>query len=436
MCWNWINKLEKKDENEKPSHNYAHNDADLNELIEEPGFCSYAVKNQIWLCKSIHHDLTLDALGFLTSTRLVFDPIGWHTSAALFNEDEIIRAFALEAPLYNISDNPYYSIDKEPIRTRAYIDLDAKRPPHLTFIIDGLSSLLTQTRYEKYVDSLIKIAREGLPKGISVVFAATDVSGGYITKLLPHFKRIIALDLPKSENYFELFGKAVNKTRNVERRGFINLDTGIHEFQGFLPFRTVKQVEEAKELYTLIESMKDNANVQNLSKEKSMVNELNINDKSWRTEYGITNDIPAPGHFLAGLDYYTFVPHQIDLRNARSIAIYGSKGTGKTNLLLLILRGALSIRNVRFVIWNDKRGGLDEIKAWFESKPVAQLLGTALDPTRVIFYETQDEFVDFVQDEYNNALHDPQNTSNRNANKKLPLSKLKYRQGYYMISIG
>ena len=54
-------------------------------------------------------------LGFMTSTRIVFDPVGWHRSATLFNEDFVNQAFRNEIPKYNISDRPLRKLDTEPI---------------------------------------------------------------------------------------------------------------------------------------------------------------------------------------------------------------------------------------------------------------------------------------------------------------------------------
>lgn len=54
-------------------------------------------------------------LGFITSSRLIFDPIGWHKSAALFDTTNVSEAFRNQAPLYNISERPLRKLDDEPI---------------------------------------------------------------------------------------------------------------------------------------------------------------------------------------------------------------------------------------------------------------------------------------------------------------------------------
>lgn len=59
--------------------------------------------------------MTLKDLGFITTTRLVFDPIGWHHSAALFDGNQVCEAFKSQTPLYNISERPLRKLDDEPI---------------------------------------------------------------------------------------------------------------------------------------------------------------------------------------------------------------------------------------------------------------------------------------------------------------------------------
>lgn len=82
----------------------------------------------------------------------------------------------------------------------------------------------------------------------------------------------------------------------------------------------------------------------------------NYTGLSWE-DYRNSPDCGA-ADFIAGLDYYTFVPIKINLEKTRSIAIYGNKSSGKTNLLSLILETAMNIPDVFFVFWEDGRHGL------------------------------------------------------------------------------
>ena len=78
---------------------------------EDQSADSTAHPDQIWLRKSIHGKKTLKELGFVSTTRLIFDSVGWHHSAALFQDRRVNQAFRETIPLYNISDRPLYAMD-------------------------------------------------------------------------------------------------------------------------------------------------------------------------------------------------------------------------------------------------------------------------------------------------------------------------------------
>ena len=70
---------------------------------------------KVCLKKELGH-FKLKDLGFMTTSRLVFDPIGWHHSAALFDKTiPISEAFKDQAPLYNISERSFRRLDDEAI---------------------------------------------------------------------------------------------------------------------------------------------------------------------------------------------------------------------------------------------------------------------------------------------------------------------------------
>lgn len=69
---------------------------------------------------------TLKEAGFITTTRLVFDPIGWHRSAALFDSSQVTEAFRSQTPLYNISERPLRTLDSEPFHVIPPTDIPQK----------------------------------------------------------------------------------------------------------------------------------------------------------------------------------------------------------------------------------------------------------------------------------------------------------------------
>ena len=90
-------------------------------------------------------------------------------------------------------------------------------------------------------------------------------------------------------------------------------------------------------------------------------------------------------HILVGLDYYEHKPIEIFLDEARSIAIYGKKKFGKTNLVNRIVRTIRQFhRDYRFVFFDDGRKQLEGI--WQEA-PAGD---------NNVYITTVDELTDFL----------------------------------------
>lgn len=79
------------------------------------GTNSVTGENQIWL-EMKHEDITLDGLGFVTSSRIIFDATNRHEGMPLFDREYIAPAFKNQAPRYNISDSPNKALDETPVR--------------------------------------------------------------------------------------------------------------------------------------------------------------------------------------------------------------------------------------------------------------------------------------------------------------------------------
>lgn len=94
---------------------------------------------KICLRKELGH-FTLRELGFITTSRLVFDPVGWHHSGALFDPSSMNAAFKDQAPLYNISERPLRRLDDKAIHIIPPTDAPEKNKQNL--IVTILTPLL------------------------------------------------------------------------------------------------------------------------------------------------------------------------------------------------------------------------------------------------------------------------------------------------------
>lgn len=319
--------------------------------------------------------------------------------------------------IFKILEEKYSEYSKK-LLGKVYSQSDVEeRPAHITFILDGLNTFFADGKYENYKEILLKLARDGLAKGITIIFAANELAGG-IGRMMGFFNRIIAFDLPK-DKYAELFTARVEKPILMEGRGIANIDTHTFEFHTYYPYNFEKfsgKDGEKESLEELVENMTkyygvdiEKANAERL---KTFTTDLDVT--RW-SEY-IDNEIEMPAYkpryVTVGLDYFKFMPISINLQEANVIAIYGKKRSGKSNLLRLILYGALGIEGVRFVFWEDKRNGLDDIMDIMQQDIVETFpeIGTDLEnsgyPSWKIIKEKKD-FFQFIKEEgYYNVLDD------------------------------
>lgn len=127
ICWNVFNKCYAFYQSYQACNDFAEtkqrhlNDTpiargyiDFNRVKEDEVY-SQAHENQVWLIKDKDDQKTLKELGFISSSHLIFDYTGKHTSAALFQKNDVIEAFKDDIPHYNISDRPLLKLDDESI---------------------------------------------------------------------------------------------------------------------------------------------------------------------------------------------------------------------------------------------------------------------------------------------------------------------------------
>lgn len=324
-----------------------------------------------------------------------------------FQEENVRRIFK------TVDDRYSHNIRALPGKSYTEYCADSLRkelePRHITFIIDGLNAFMSEDKYSVFQDTLQKLARDGLSKGISIVFTANDSSNG-ISRMLSSFGSIIAFDIPKDQ-YSDLFGKKVEKPISLKGRGIVNLDTNVYEFQAYYPYNLenkanndAKAVEEIRKLlenYNGVETsgrLEDNcAILAECDNRKMKMFDSDLTKETWKKYVGIdwnqyNKDYCTTGtEFVAGLDYYTFEPVKIDLVKTRSIAIYGKKASGKTNLLSLILEAAAKIPGVHFVFWEDGRHGLSR-NAEAVDRFIRELPNNQKD-----IYEDWNGFVSFIE---------------------------------------
>jgi len=236
-----------------------------------------------------------------------------------------------------------------------------EKPKHITLIIDNINSFLSDERYTPYQEELMKFSRDGLSKGLSLVFTASDTGNG-LSKFLPNFSRKIVFDVPV-EVYIDVLGSKVDQPMKIPGRGITIVDGNPREFQAFLPFEN-----EKNEILPFIKSVENI--VKSVSKLQAFGEELNFDNFSKYSYKNLSVDLiessPPDGVITVGLDYYEHKPVLVNLKDMHSIAIYGKKKFGKTNLLKILINGFRkkqpdkAHKSYKFVLVDDGRKQLAE----------------------------------------------------------------------------
>ncbi len=222
----------------------------------------------------------------------------------------------------------------------------------MILVIDNLNSFLADERFSAYHDLLTKFCRDGLGKGLSVVVTASDLSGG-IGRIIGNFTRRFALE-GSSDKYLDIFGMRISEPMHCAGRGVTIISGKPREFQFFLPF-----MDEQNDLPMFISALKEvSVPTEKLKAFDGDLTEKNFFDYLSGGFEGDTGTDSA----VVGLDYYDHFPVSVNLHEAHSIAIYGKKHFGKTNLLTLIVRFIRKNHpDYRLVFFDDGRKQLTDL---------------------------------------------------------------------------
>lgn len=220
-------------------------------------------------------------------------------------------------------------------------------PAHITLIIENINTFLADERYASYQERLMRFCRDGLSKGLTVVLTANDLSG--INRLMANFGQKVAFEMP-SDSYYEIFNAKVSKPMKLPGRGLINIDSSTYEFQAFIPFATLK---DESAIDSLILQHPQNQNTYVMASFADTLTESNF------AEFSATKkplSASEPPNIVVGLEYYEHSPVAVNITECRSIAIYGKRQFGKTNLLALLLNGIKQyVPAARYVFFDDGR---------------------------------------------------------------------------------
>lgn len=211
----------------------------------------------------------------------------------------------------------------------AYKEAGYKDVPQIILFIDNLTAL--KELYLQDSDALLKLCREGVSVGISIVVANAQTTGfGY--KYLANFSSRIALFCNEAGEYSSLFGTGRMRPDEIPGRGLIEIDKVLYEFQTFLAFEGEKEIDR-------VQNMSDFIKETNLKYPDSHATVIPEIPDILTEDYLFSNF--SSGEFtsqmIAGLSYDTVAPLKLDLAKNNLLAISGAENSGKTNYVRYII---------------------------------------------------------------------------------------------------
>ena len=290
------------------------------------------------------------------------------------NEEYVKRVF-------KIMDN----ILKENIKLlngKNYREAGDEQPVHTTFVIDNINAFTEEQRYTAYQEKLAKLCRDGLSKGITIVVTAGDTKG--LNSYSASFRQKVAFEMP-ADKYIEIFNEKVGSIGNNPGHGYTNVTVKPEGVTGTFKLNVPYEVQCFKA------QSPDDADGSGSTFGRRLAEKYAFDSETG--EYGrkvkrhltfpkeLTPDeykrlAQKPEHEDAhicpvsvGLDYVDFCPVTVDLARTHTIAIYGKKEFGKTNLLRILLDGLTEQKqDLRMVFFDDGRNQLKEFYDKYSSE--------------------------------------------------------------------
>lgn len=213
----------------------------------------------------------------------------------------------------------------------AYKEAGRTDLPQIVVMIDNLTAL--KELYFEDDDDLLRLCREGLTVGVTIVIANSQTAGiGY--KYLSNFSAKIALFCNDSSEYGSLFEHCRETIDDIHGRCIVEIDKTHLDCQTFLAFEGEKEIDRVKEIkqfVSVINSRNPKLNAQIIP----VIPDLLTKDFVHSTLSGFMTEKYS---VVIGLDYGTVSPVTLQLNSLGSpLTITGREGMGRHNFFKYII---------------------------------------------------------------------------------------------------
>lgn len=207
----------------------------------------------------------------------------------------------------------------------AYKEAGKTDLPQIVLMIDNLTAL--KELYFEDDDELLRLCREGLTVGVSIVIANSQTAGiGY--KYLSNFSAKIALFCNDSSEYGSLFEHCRETIDDIQGRCIVEIDKTHLDCQTYLAFKGEKEIDRVKDIKQFVSAV-NSRNKHSMASIIPVIPELLT---SQYVENAFAGYMAEKYSLVVGLDYATVSPFVIQLNNlGMPLTITGKEGAGKHN---------------------------------------------------------------------------------------------------------
>lgn len=202
--------------------------------------------------------------------------------------------------------------------------------PHIVIMVDNFIAL--KELYPEYEDDILNICREGVAVGVSLVITSLQTNG-ISYKYMNNFSNRICLYCNQGDEYGSLFDKCRMEPKNVPGRGLVAINKAIYEYQTYLSFEGLKEIERVEKIKSYIASVNSRYTGVIARRIPEVPQNLDMEYVRKNIRSLALKDMQVP----IGIDYDTVEFVTIDLCKAVTIGVTGRERYGKTNFTKLLV---------------------------------------------------------------------------------------------------
>lgn len=216
----------------------------------------------------------------------------------------------------------------------SYLEGGYQGMPQIVLIVENLTGF--RELYPQYDEVFLRICREGISCGISVVVTNAQ-SSGVSYRYFTNFARRIALYCNNSSEYYSLFDRCRMEPKNTAGRALLEVDRAIYECQTYLAFPGEREVERAQRVREFVAAVNEQyqTRAKRIPEIPPVLTEEYLNAQIMPGER-------RPYRIPYALDYATTEVAWMDLMTVGVLGMCSTHQLGRKNLVRYILKTLLA----------------------------------------------------------------------------------------------